>query len=158
MCRPYLVLLRSLQHGQAVVEDPEPGVPHRQPLPSGLDLWLVRCLDFRRIFVLAIYISFNRSFVSPIVRHNLRLAANVGSDDTMNWVGDFLCAWYANSPASVRHLLRSFLLICPSCRCCGPCAAAQMLRTTDKPDWDSIGDIMSNGVRVFVQPFKMVKA
>lgn len=73
--------------------------------------------------------------VSPIVRHNLRLAANVGSDDTMNWVGDFLCAW-----------------------CCGPCAAAQMLRTTDKPDWDSIGDIMGNGVRVFVSPFKMVKA
>merc|ERR1712093_216685 len=44
--------------------------------------------------------------VSPIVRHNLRLAANVGSDDTMNWVGDF----------------------------------------------------MGNGVRVFVSPFKMVKA
>jgi hypothetical protein len=33
-----------------------------------------------------------------------------------------------------------------------------MLRTTDKPDWDSIGDIMGNGVRVFVSPFKMVKA
>jgi hypothetical protein len=40
--RPDLVLLRPLQHGQALVQDPQPGVPHRQPLPSGLDPWLVR--------------------------------------------------------------------------------------------------------------------
>lgn len=73
--------------------------------------------------------------MNVIVRHNLRLAANVGSDDLMNWVGDFLCVW-----------------------CCGLCSAAQMLRTTDKADWDSIGDLMANGVRVYVEPFKMVKA
>ncbi|ELR12480.1 uncharacterized protein ACA1_330540 [Acanthamoeba castellanii str. Neff] len=72
--------------------------------------------------------------VGPIVRHNLRLKAGVGEDDAANWIGDFFCAW-----------------------CCGICTVAQFMRTTSKSDWDSLNDLSEHGLRIYVEPIKMVK-
>jgi hypothetical protein len=31
------------------------------------------------------------------------------------------------------------------------------MRTTSKSDWDSLNDLTSNGLRIYVEPIKMVK-
>jgi len=73
--------------------------------------------------------------VATIVRHNVRLAAEVGTDDLMSWVGDCCCLYF-----------------------CSLCAMAQLLRAVKKEDWDSVAEMPANISRIYVSPLKMVKA
>jgi len=72
--------------------------------------------------------------VAIVLRRNIRKKYGIGQDDVMNWIGDWACFY-----------------------CCGYCSFGQILRAVEIKDWDWISDVKAGGVRVKVDPFKMLR-